>query len=205
MKTVFTLTLLMLALFTLPAQAQRGGWHGNNGNHYGGHYNGGNHGYYHRPAVVVRPRIYVAPRPYYYHPYYRPVVVAPIFYPPVPVISINRTVVEQPSVVTETAPQPTTQVAVMNDADFATAANSIRNQTSEDARLAVAEEVADANYLTSSQVREMMGFFSTDGTKLAFAEYAYEHVADTNNYYIVNDAFTSEKSVQTLSKYISGK
>jgi hypothetical protein len=209
MKTL--ITLITLALFTLPVQAQRGGWHSNYGNHYGGgHYYGGSHYYnnygYHRPSVVVAPRVYIAPRPYYYHPYYRPIVVAPpIFYPPVPVISINRTVVTQPQVVTDVTPQPATQVTVMNDADFNTAYNSVRNQVSDDARLAVAEEVADANYLTSSQVRSMMSAFASDGSKLAFAEYAYDHVADPNNYYIVNDVFTSEKSVQTLSKYISGK
>jgi hypothetical protein len=189
MKHLITLMLLM-GLFTVPAQAQRGG----RGNYHRGYNNN-----YHKPVVVIKPRVYIAPRPYYYHPYH-PVVIRPVIIRPVPVLNVN---VNRPVVYT-LAPEPE-QVYTMNDADFTNAVNSINNQNTEDSRLAVAEEVADANYFTSAQVKQILGLFYTDGGKLAFAEYAYDHVADQNNYYIVNDAFSSEKTVQTLSKYLSSK
>ena len=57
--------------------------------------------------------------------------------------------------------------------------------------------------MTTEQVKTIMSSFGTEGSKLDFAKYAYTHTVDPNNYYIVNEAFTSDDSIKQLHKYIT--
>ena len=67
----------------------------------------------------------------------------------------------------------------------------------------IAKQVLQNNCLTASQVREVLGSFDFENTKLEYAKYAYAHTYDIGNYYKVNDAFEFESSVDDLNKYIS--
>ena len=57
----------------------------------------------------------------------------------------------------------------------------------------------------ASQVKEVMGLFSFEESKLEFAKFAYDRTTDKNNYYIVNDAFDFEASIEALDNYIKSK
>ncbi len=139
-------------------------------------------------------------------------------------INTNATVVEQTSVSTTsttTTTGPGTTVVVtedhyimpgydgrigcnwpMSDADFAAAKNSIAAKSFEDTKLTIAKQVISSNCLFSHQVRDIMGLFDFEDSKLDFAKYAYGYTFDLNNYYKVNDAFDFESSVDELNAYI---
>jgi hypothetical protein len=190
MKTLFAAIAILIG--TISVNAQRGGY-GRGHNEYRPVYR--NYG----PAY--RPHAYFAPRPFY-----RPVplfVPRPLFFPPVIGVHIN-TYPPVRHVYSETyvERQP---AAAMSDYDFNNAKNSIYTRTTDDGKVTVARQVADNNYLTSAQVRDMLGLFNFDDSRLQFAEYAYSRVVDPNNYYMVNDAFTYESSIKELDNYIRGR
>ncbi|MBK6730994.1 MAG: DUF4476 domain-containing protein [Bacteroidetes bacterium] len=87
-------------------------------------------------------------------------------------------------------------------ADFNNLWNTINAQWFDDTRLAVAMQALNTNYLTSNQVTDILNIFWFEQTKLAFAKAAYLRVIDPQNYYVVNNAFWFQSSVQELSAYI---
>jgi len=93
----------------------------------------------------------------------------------------------------------------MNDQDFADAKRSISSKSFEDTKITIAKQITSANCLLCNQVKEIMGLFSFESSKLEFAKYAYDYVYDLNNYYKLNDAFTFESSVDELNEYIQRK
>ncbi len=93
--------------------------------------------------------------------------------------------------------------SAMPDNEYQRAKSSIQSKASEYGKLTIAEEVADNNNLNTEQVRDIMNSFASEDSKLEFAKYAYDHTIDKGNYYIVNDAFTSDASIKSLNKYIS--
>jgi hypothetical protein len=50
----------------------------------------------------------------------------------------------------------------------------------------------------------MMHCFDFEATRLDFAKFAYGRTFDIGNYYMVNDAFTFETSIDDLNRYING-
>jgi hypothetical protein len=82
---------------------------------------------------------------------------------------------------------------------------SISSRTFEDSKLTIAKQVAGANCLLCSQVREIMTLFTFESTKLEFAKFAYSHTLDPGNYFKLNDAFEFESSIDELNQYINGR
>ncbi len=91
----------------------------------------------------------------------------------------------------------------MSPGDFATFKQSVSSKDFENTKLTIAKQVLQNNCLTAQQVKETMGLFDFETTKLDFAKFAYGHTYDLGNYYVVNDAFEFESSVDDLNKYIS--
>jgi hypothetical protein len=92
----------------------------------------------------------------------------------------------------------------MAPADFNSVKNSISSKTFEDSKLTIAKQVVGSNCLLCSQVKEIMMLFTYEDTKLDFAKFAYGHTYDIGNYYMLNDAFTFESSIDELNEYIGG-
>jgi hypothetical protein len=92
----------------------------------------------------------------------------------------------------------------MSSSDFSNALASIKKQTFEDTKLQVAKQMADANCLSSAQVKSLMGLFTYEESKLDIAKYCYKRTIDRNNYYLVNEVFTYSSSVEELHQYMSG-
>lgn len=91
----------------------------------------------------------------------------------------------------------------MSPEDFNRAKSSISSRSFEDSKLTMAKQVASANCLLSSQVKEIMQLFSFEDSRLEFAKYAYPYTFDIGNYYMVNEAFTFEMSIDELNRFLS--
>ncbi len=93
----------------------------------------------------------------------------------------------------------------MSRGDFDSFKSSLGSKSFEDSKMTMAKQVLNNNCLTSSQVREVMGLFTFEQTKLDFAKYAYGHTYDIGNFYKVNDAFGFESSIDDLNNYINAQ
>lgn len=90
----------------------------------------------------------------------------------------------------------------MSDSDFNSAKSSIGSKDFEESKMTTAKQVCNSKCFTVAQVKEVMGLFSFEQSKLDFAKYAYTHTYDVGNYYQVNDAFGFESSIDDLNQYI---
>lgn len=91
----------------------------------------------------------------------------------------------------------------MNEQDFSNVRATINSKTFEDSKLTVARQVVNSNCLFSSQVRDIMTMFTFEDTRLELAKSAYGHTYDIGNYYMVNDAFQFESSIDELQQHIN--
>jgi len=93
----------------------------------------------------------------------------------------------------------------MSAGDFANAKKAIEDQGFEENKLQVAKQVLKGNCISSAQVKETIGLFSFEKTKVDYAKFAYDRTTDQNNYYTINDAFSFSSSVTELNEYINSK
>ncbi|MEI6822548.1 MAG: DUF4476 domain-containing protein [Bacteroidota bacterium] len=93
----------------------------------------------------------------------------------------------------------------MTHESFQNVKQSIASKSFEDTKLTIAKQVLNNNCLLTSQVKEILLLFSFENTKLDFAKYAYSYTYDIGNYYMLNDAFQFESSINDLNKFIIKK
>ncbi|TNF27359.1 MAG: DUF4476 domain-containing protein [Bacteroidetes bacterium] len=93
----------------------------------------------------------------------------------------------------------------MDEGQFANAQRSVTSKDFEESKMTVAKQITGANCLTADQVRRMMGAFDFEQTKLDYAKFAYNKTYDIGNYYMLNDAFDFESSIDELNDYINGR
>lgn len=79
---------------------------------------------------------------------------------------------------------------------------SISSKDFEDSKLRIAKQVISSNCLLCSQVKEIMLLFDFEDTRLKLAKFAYGYTYDIGNYYLLNDAFDFESTIDELSDYI---
>ncbi len=82
---------------------------------------------------------------------------------------------------------------------------SINNQQYDENKMAVAKEAIQNSNITSSQTAEIMNCFANDQAKIDFAEFAYSHVSDKQNFYTVNNTFKQPDSAQQLGSYLDAQ
>lgn len=90
----------------------------------------------------------------------------------------------------------------MSQNDFQRLKTTIDSKSFEESKLTIAKQVLNNNCLRTSQVKEIMLLFSFEATRLDFAKHAYGYTYDIGNYYMVNDAFSFESSIDDLNNYI---
>ncbi|MCS7162872.1 MAG: DUF4476 domain-containing protein [Bacteroidia bacterium] len=100
------------------------------------------------------------------------------------------------------APASRTCVPCMGASAFAQALQTLRQASTEAARLDIARQVSATNCLSAQQVREVCQVFATEESRLTFAKTAYARCCDPQNYFIVNQVFTTAYSQQELARYI---
>lgn len=93
----------------------------------------------------------------------------------------------------------------MDDAAFAKAKATVESKGFDDTKLTQAKQITKANCLTSDQIKEMMGVFGFEETRLAYAKFAYDYCFDKNNYYTINDAFSFESTIEELNQFLETK
>lgn len=93
----------------------------------------------------------------------------------------------------------------MSDADFARALQTIKNQSFEEDRLSTARQIARNNCLLVSQVKQIIGAFSFEDSRLDFAKFAYDKTFDYGRYYEVNESFSFSSSVRELNSFIESR
>lgn len=119
----------------------------------------------------------------------------------------TTTTTTQTSGTTITEPSPKTNDEThcywpMTISEFSNAKASVEKQSFEDGKLKVAKQILSTNCMSSAQVKEIMGMFAYEETKLEWAKFAYGKTTDPNNYYQLNDGFTYPSSVDELNSYI---
>jgi hypothetical protein len=92
----------------------------------------------------------------------------------------------------------------MDEGQFANAQRSVSSKDFEDSKLTVAKQITGANCLTADQVRRIMDEFDFEDSKLEYAKFAYNKTYDIGNYYMLNDSFDFESSIDELNEYING-
>lgn len=90
----------------------------------------------------------------------------------------------------------------MSANDYYAAKSSISSKDFESTKLDIAKQVTNSNCFTADQIKEIMGLFDFEASKLEYAKYAYSHCYDKGNYFKVNDAFEFESSISELQDYI---
>jgi hypothetical protein len=90
----------------------------------------------------------------------------------------------------------------MTDNAFAAAREALRKENFDNSRMTVAQQIADNNYFTTAQVRELIKLFSFEERRVEFAKYAYARTIDKNNYFMLNEVFNFPKSKDDLADYI---
>lgn len=91
---------------------------------------------------------------------------------------------------------------VIKDSDFKDLKKSINDRNFEISNIEILKTALDKNVFTSSQVRELLSYFSHESNKLDIAKYAYKSTCDKKNYFKVFDAFTFDSSIDELKEYI---
>jgi hypothetical protein len=91
----------------------------------------------------------------------------------------------------------------MTNDRFIQVRESISGKDFEDSKLTVAKQVMKSNCLLVSQVKEIMLLFDFESTRLDFAKDAYAYTYDLDNYYLLNDAFDFESSIDELNDFIN--
>lgn len=82
---------------------------------------------------------------------------------------------------------------------------SISGQSFEDSKMKIAKQATRGKCMTAAQVKDVMGLFTFEDSKLEYAKFAYDFTYDVGNYYIINDAFTFSSSVDELIDHIEGR
>jgi len=94
------------------------------------------------------------------------------------------------------------QQMMMTDDNFARAREAVRRESFDNNKMTVAKQIADNNYFTTTQAKELVKLFSFEDAKLEFAKYVYAKTIDKNNYFVMNEVFNISRSKDELANYI---
>lgn len=90
----------------------------------------------------------------------------------------------------------------MNSTSFSAAKQTITKQSFEDTKLTTVKQILKSNCLNSAQIKDIMLLFSFEENRLEVAKLAHNRCVDKNNYFLLNDAFQFESSVEELNNSI---
>jgi hypothetical protein len=85
---------------------------------------------------------------------------------------------------------------------FASLVETIKKESFDDSRMAIARSVIDQHFFTAAQAKQVIALFSFENSKLDIAKYLYGRTTDPKNYFIVYSVFTFSKTKEELGEYI---
>lgn len=110
-----------------------------------------------------------------------------------------------PNTPVNTAPATNVCAYPASTADMSNLTGSIKKQSFSDNKMNVAKTFIKNKCLSVAQIKEVMGLFSFEDSKLEFAKLAYDRCSDKENYYMVGDALTFSSSQDELTNFINSK
>jgi hypothetical protein len=116
--------------------------------------------------------------------------------------------VGQPTPVPAAQPAPVKEqgcVKAIGATDFASGKSSIKNQSFSESQMKVAKTFTKNNCLSVAQIKEVMGLFSFEESKLDYAKFAYDFCVDKKNYYQLSDVFSFSSSSDDLNSFLESK
>lgn len=101
--------------------------------------------------------------------------------------------------------RPATSDCAMSASSFERAKKSIQDKTFEDSKMTMAKQITKSHCLTATQIKEIMELLEYESTRVEYAQFAYPKCQNKNEYYIVNDAFEYESSIDELNEFIDAQ
>lgn len=80
---------------------------------------------------------------------------------------------------------------------------TITAKNSESGKESIARQALSQNSVLSEDLKAILEQFQYESTRLNFAKFAYNATCDQRNFYVVNEAFTYDASIQELEDYIN--
>jgi hypothetical protein len=93
-------------------------------------------------------------------------------------------------------PQP------VSTARFQNMLEVIKEQSFDNKRMNIAKMIMDMNFFTTNQIIEILNLLTFDNNKLEMAKYAYPHVIDRENYFLVSRKLIFDSHRKELNTYI---
>ncbi|WP_165760165.1 DUF4476 domain-containing protein [Niastella populi] len=90
----------------------------------------------------------------------------------------------------------------MDDNTFSSFIETVRRESFDDSRMAIAKSGIDQNYFTSAQAKLLVALFSFENSKLEAAKYMYGRTTDQKNYFVVYSVFSFSKTKEELAEYV---
>jgi len=119
--------------------------------------------------------------------------------------TVTTTQTEKKSKVKPASPRVSQPSCFMEIKDFENGKASIQSKSFSESKMTLAKQITETHCLTSLQIKEITTLFDFETDRLTYATYAYDYCSDKQNYYIVNDAFQFESTIEELHKNISKK
>jgi hypothetical protein len=69
--------------------------------------------------------------------------------------------------------------------------------------MTTAKQITQTNCLTAQQIKEITMLFDFETDRVTYASFAHKRCTDPQNYFIVNDAFEFESSIEELNQNIT--
>ncbi len=104
-----------------------------------------------------------------------------------------------------TTPPANSGCVAASATDMTNLTNSIKKQAFSENKMNVAKTFIKSKCLSVDQIKQVMGLFTMDDDKLAFAKLAYDRCADKENYFMVGDALTFSSNQDDLMDFINSK
>jgi hypothetical protein len=123
-------------------------------------------------------------------------------------VTIEKEVVVQTEEVVErgsTTVKVTKGPSPMDDQAFTAAKRAVSEESFESAKLRRVKQISDANYLLSSQIKELLDLLNFESSKLEYAQHAYDKTYDQANYDIVKEGLKHSKSKETMTAFLKNK
>ena len=82
---------------------------------------------------------------------------------------------------------------------------SIERESFDNTKMKIAKQFVSINYFNTAQVKELVGLFFSESSKLELAKYMYDYTVDKGNYFLINDVLFFNSSKEELMDYIKNR
>ncbi len=91
----------------------------------------------------------------------------------------------------------------MDNASFQSAKSSIQSKSFSDSKMTLAKQITGSNCLSAAQIKEIVTLFDFETDRVEYAAFAHSRCNDPQNYFLINDAFKFESSIEELNSKIN--